>query len=135
MKFRITFFFLTVFSFYSFSQTGNIQGTIIDENGISVPGATVLIQQLNKGSVSDFDGKFTMVNMPEGNYTVLIKYLGYADTNQEVSITAGKTTDFRVKITSQSTELKEIELSGYGFSNQARALNTQKNKQNITNIV
>lgn len=135
MKFRITFFFLTIFSFYSFSQNGNIQGTITDENGISVPGATVLIQQLNKGAVSDFDGNFTMVNIPVGTYAVLIKYLGYADTSQEVSVNAGQTTDFRAKITSQSTELDEIQLTGYGFSNQARALNTQKNKTNITNIV
>ncbi len=135
MKYYITFLLLFTLSLTSFSQTGNIQGTINDENGISVPGATILIENLKKGVVSDFDGKFTMVNIPEGNHTLLIEYLGYADFEQEVTINTSQTTAVNITLLSQNTELDEVEVTGYTLGGQARALNIQKNKQNITNIV
>ena len=135
MKYYITFLLLFTLSLTSFSQTGNIQGTINDENGISVPGATILIEDLKKGVVSDFDGKFTMVNIPEGNHTLLIEYLGYADFEQEVTINTSQTTAVNITLLSQNTELDEVEVTGYTLGGQARALNIQKNKQNITNIV
>ena len=135
MKYYITLLLLFTLSLTSFSQTGNIQGTINDENGISVPGATILIEDLKKGVISDFDGKFTMVNIPEGNHTLLIEYLGYADFEQEVTINTSQTTAVNITLLSQNTELDEVEVTGYTLGGQARALNIQKNKQNITNIV
>jgi TonB-dependent receptor len=135
MKHYFTFLFLTFLSFSGFSQSGNIQGIITDENGITVPGATITIEKLNKGVVSDFDGKFTMVGVPEGTHTLSIKYLGYANFEEEVTVTAAKTTNVNITLTSESTELNEVQVVGYALSGQARALNTQKNKPNITNIV
>ncbi len=135
MKHLFTLLLFISVSFYGFSQSGNLQGIITDDNGITVPGATVMIEELKKAVVSDFDGKFTMVDIPEGTYNLLIKYLGYADFKQEVTVTASQTTELNITLTSKSTELDEIEVVAYGFGSQARALNTQKNKTNITNIV
>ena len=42
-----------------YAQEGIIQGVITDEYGINVPGAAVMIESLNKGAVSNQDGKFT----------------------------------------------------------------------------
>ncbi len=119
----------------SSAQTGNIQGTITDENGISVPGANVVIAALGKGAISDFDGRFTFVNIPEGTYQLKLTYLGYADEDQEVSITSGQTTSVSINLSPKSVELDAVEVTGYGFSSQARALNTQKTNMNITNVV
>mgnify|MGYP000277067323 FL=1 len=71
------------------AQSGNIQGTITDENGIYVPGANVYFESLVKGGISNFDGKFTLVGIPEGSYTLRITYMGYSDVEQEVSVSAG----------------------------------------------
>ena len=135
----LKFLFVTAFTILCFvetnAQNGTIQGIITDDNGISVPGATILIQELKKGAVSDFDGRFTIVNVPEGNYKLLIEYLGYADQEQEVTVNSSETTAVSITLASQSTELDEVEVTGYTLGGQARALNTQKNKQNITNIV
>ncbi len=127
----LTFVFTQVIA----AQTGNIQGTITDENGISVPGANVVIPSLGKGAISDFDGRFTLVNIPEGNYQIKLTYLGYADEEQEVSVTAGETTSVSINLSPKSVELDAVEVTGYGFSSQARALNTQKTNMNITNVV
>ncbi len=117
------------------AQTGNIQGTISDENGIYVPGANVFISSISKGSISDFDGRFTIVNIPEGSYTLEITYLGYAPSSQEVTVTAGQTTAVDLTLSTQNVELEGVEVSAYGLSGQAKALNTQKTNLNITNVV
>ena len=134
-KHYVILFFVFLFSTFGFSQNANIQGVITDVNGISVPGATVLIEQLKKGTVSDFDGKFTIVGIPEGTYELLIKYLGYADYKEKVSLTSSTTIAVNIILTSKNTELNEVQVTAYSIGGQARALNTQKNKTNITNIV
>ena len=135
MKYFYTLLMLLTISFSGYSQSGNIQGTLTDENGISIPGATVLIETLNKGAISDFNGKYTLVDVPEGDYTLLVKYLGYSDVSESVQVKANTTTTLNINLNSENTELETVVLTGYGIGSQARALNTQKNKQNITNIV
>ncbi|AOW22102.1 TonB-dependent receptor [Urechidicola croceus] len=125
---------LIAFFFNGLAQTGNLQGTITDDNGLPVPGATILIKELNKGVVSDFDGDFTMVNIPTGTHNLLIEYLGYADIKQEITINESETTTISITLTSEATELGEVYVTGFS-SGQAKALNTQKNNQNITNVV
>ena len=122
---------------YSFlqAQTGVIKGNIADEAGIYVPGAAVMIPEINKGTTTDFDGNFTLVEIPEGAYTLVVKYLGYKDLNKEVSVTANQTLDIDLVLNSSTTTLETVQLLGEGLSAQARALNAQKNRPNITNIV
>nr|WP_318310623.1 TonB-dependent receptor [Muricauda sp. DH64] len=117
------------------AQSGNIQGTITDENGIYVPGANVYIESLAKGAISNFDGKFTLVGIPEGDYTLRVTYLGYSDVEQAVNVIAGETTPIGITLVSSNMELDEVQVSAYGLSGQSKALNTQKNNMNITNVV
>jgi TonB-dependent receptor len=117
------------------AQTGNIQGTITDENGIYVPGANVYIESLSKGAITDFDGRFTLVGIAAGTYTLNISYLGYADVEQEVTVSGGQTTAVSIVLNPSNVELDEVQVSAYGLSGQAKALNTQKTNLNITNVV
>ncbi|GAA4294605.1 TonB-dependent receptor [Aestuariibaculum suncheonense] len=135
MKHYLVFLMLLGISFSSFSQTGNIQGVITDENGIAVPGATVAVQGFNKGAVTDFDGTYTLVEVREGLQKLIVSFLGYANVENEVTVKANQTVILNITMSSKSTELEEVLVTGYGLGGQARALNTQKNKQNITNIV
>ncbi|MCK0155923.1 TonB-dependent receptor [Cellulophaga sp. F20128] len=135
MKYYFAVLLLISFTVNTLAQSGNIQGVITDDNGITVPGATIVIEQLKKGAITDFNGKFTIVDVPEGTYTLVFQYLGYADFEQEVIVTASKTTTANIILASKSTKLNEVEVYGFALGSQARALNTQKNKQNISNIV
>ncbi|WP_299259631.1 TonB-dependent receptor [uncultured Aquimarina sp.] len=117
------------------AQKGSVKGIITDENGISMPGASVVINSINKATISDFDGKFTLVNIAEGNYTILVKYLGYADLEQKINVSSSRTTFVSLSLNTEGVQLDDVTISGYGNSGQARALNTQKNNINITNVV
>ncbi|MDY8135043.1 TonB-dependent receptor [Aquimarina sp. 2201CG5-10] len=117
------------------AQSGSVKGIITDENGIYMPGASVQINSINKATISDFDGKFTLVNVPEGNHTLKVQYLGFSDTEQQTNVEVSKTTFISIVLKSKSVELDDVTIIGYGNSGQARALNTQKNNINITNVV
>ncbi len=131
--------FVTLFLVFGFAvaqtQTGNIKGTISDENGIYVPGANIYIKTLNKGTISNFDGQFTLVGVPEGTYTLQISYIGYRNVDQKVSVVSGKTASVVVELMPSNYQLDEVEVTAQGLSGQAKALNTQRTNLNITNVV
>ncbi|TXE09570.1 TonB-dependent receptor [Seonamhaeicola algicola] len=133
-KQHVILLFALLFSFLGFSQNGNIQGAIIDEKGLPVPFANILIEADNKGVISDADGKFLFVNVSEGNKTIKVMYLGYADTETQVEVQAGKTVSVTIFIRTKALELENVVINSYN-NGQAKALNAQKNKQNITNVV
>ena len=117
------------------AQLGNIQGEIADENGINVPGATIMISSLKKGAISDFDGHFYLVDIPTGTYTLQISYLGYENVEQEITVAANKTATASIFISPKTLELEGVEVVSYGLGSQSKALNTQKTNVNITNVV
>ena len=50
---------------------GRITGIVVDEVEDSpLTGATILIQELKRGEVADFDGKFSFQDLPEATYAV-----------------------------------------------------------------
>ena len=126
--------FTLLFSLTSIGQNGNIQGKIIDEEGLPIPFGNLIIETLNKGAISDEDGKFLFVDIPPGKQTIKVTYIGYADSEIEVNVEAEKTVSVVIYIKAKALELDNVIITGYN-SSQAKALNAQKNKQNITNVV
>ncbi len=133
-RFVLLFFAFLITSFV-FARNGNIQGVITDDNGIVIPGATISIQSINKGTVSDFDGKFTFVNIPEGSYTLKVEYLGFSPIEKIINIVADKTSSTSIVLEPINVQLDDVKIVVNGISGQAKALNTQKNNMNITNVV
>ncbi len=126
--------FIAMISFLTFAQKGNIQGVVIDNDGLQVPFSNILIESLNKGTYSDVDGNFLLQEVPVGNQTITVKYLGYEDAKMDVLVQDGKTSAITITIKSKALALDDIVINGFN-SGQAKALNSQKNKQNITNVV
>jgi len=60
-----------------------ISGTVTDENNQPLPGATVVVQGTNRGTSTDFDGKY-QINASQGE-TLVFSYVGYASQSLAVS--------------------------------------------------
>lgn len=119
----------------AFSQ-GIIRGRLLDEQGLSLPGANiVLAEQPSVGTISDIDGNFTLTRVPAGDYTVKISYIGYATLEEKVTVRDGETTTLKVRMQPGVMVGDEILVLGDRLKGQAKALNQQKNNTNITNIV
>lgn len=76
--------------------SGTIQGTVTDEQGAVVQGASVearnVATNFSRTFVTDSDGRFTLLAMPPGRYVVSVTKDGFAKLNQEnVDVTVGRT--------------------------------------------
>jgi TonB-linked SusC/RagA family outer membrane protein len=92
-----------------FAQTGGkIEGTVLDEKGVGLPGVSVKLKGTTYGTVSDINGKYT-INADKG--TVLVfSFVSY--TSKEVTIADQKTVN--VTLQPSTSDLSEVVVVGYG---------------------
>ena len=90
------------------AQQKVISGTVVDNLGLPVPGANVIIKGTNTGVQTDFDGNFTIKASPTS--ILIFSYIGIKDT----AILVGDQTKIRVILESDSEALDEIIVVGYG---------------------
>jgi len=105
-NFILTFFCLS-FAFTAMAQTV-VTGNVVDNKGETVIGATVLEEGTTNGTITDFDGNFSLtVSSP--NATLNISSFSYQTQNVALN---GRTT---IKVTlSEETLLQEVVAIGYG---------------------
>ena len=90
------------------NPSSSISGTVLDEKGEPLVGATVKLEKGKGGTATDVDGRFTI---PAAKSTsVVISYVGYR--NARLSLTPGKTATIKLEPT--SGELDELVVIGYG---------------------
>ena len=87
-----------------YAQT-EVTGTVVDETGEGVIGATVMEKGTSNGTVTDFDGNFTL--QVEAGKTLVISYIGYDDI--EVAAAPG----MKVEMKESTSELTEVVVTGY----------------------
>ena len=89
--------------------SGNtIQGVVTDANGEPIIGANIMIEGTTTGTITDFDGRFTL-DVPE-NATLQISYIGFVSQNVKVN---GRK-DITVKLVEDAKTLDEVVVVGYG---------------------
>lgn len=90
-------------------QAKTVKGTVVDETGEPVIGASVMVKGTSVGCATDLDGNFTLQNIkPE--QTLTISYIGY--TAQTIAI--GQQTNFNVVLKPDNKVLNEVVVVGYG---------------------
>jgi iron complex outermembrane recepter protein len=73
-----------VFTNYFFSQS-KITGTVTDSNKNSISGAIVSIPEIHKETRTDTEGKFSITNLPKGNFKISISYVGYETLSENIT--------------------------------------------------
>ena len=89
-------------------QTNTVTGQVVDETGETVIGASVVVEGTTNGTITDFDGKFTL-NVPKGK-KIVVSFVGYA--SQTIAVQPGKT--IKVILKEDSKMLDEVVVVGYG---------------------
>ncbi len=118
------------------AQTGVISGKIIDaSNQFSLPGATIKIENSNRHTISNQNGSYEFLSLPEGTYTVYVDYIGYTSKPQQVIVTENKASSANFQLEAKLHELEEVVVVGDFLRGQANALNQQKTNPNITNNI
>lgn len=89
----------------TFAQQKTISGTVSDENGLPLIGATIIISGTSTGTTTDFDGKY-MLNANTGA-VLNFSYVGYSDQN----ITVGDSNTINTTLKPDNT-LDEVVVTG-----------------------
>ncbi|MBW2937989.1 TonB-dependent receptor [Aureisphaera sp. CAU 1614] len=109
MKNIYSLFGLLFISQLTFSQA-TLEGSIVDENNQSVL-ATVYLPQIEKGAVSDVNGKYLVTQIPNGNYTVIISALGYETLSFKLSFLKNETIAKHIVLKERAVEMEEVIIS------------------------
>lgn len=94
-------------------QKGNtVQGTVVDQNGEPVIGATVRVKGSKAGTVTDLDGKFTLTN---ADGPIEISYIGY----KTQIIKNAKGNNVHISLQEDANALEDVVVVGYGQQKKA----------------
>ena len=114
---------------------GLISGRIVDSSSLSLPGATIEIKALSKKTVSDETGKYKLLGVPNGSYTIAISYIGFQTEKKEVVISNGNAVQLDVVMSAESSiHLQSVVVTGSTGAS-LKALNLQKNSNRIVNVI
>ncbi|GGH15775.1 TonB-dependent receptor [Sphingobacterium alkalisoli] len=111
-----------------FGQTGKITGKIKDESNNSPLANASIVSSLQKVSASsDFEGDYSL-ELPEGSYSIVVRYVGYeAKEIKDIAVRSGKVTELDITLLPESDVLDEVVVSVSARKNtEASILNMQK---------
>ena len=114
-------------------RNGAISGRVIDHVQQTLPGASIYIEKLQTGVISDINGFYTLPNLAPGTYTIKVTYVGYTPVETKLSVKEGKTLEYNI-VMNEGMELQQIEVKG-AFQGQKKAVNMQKNAMGVKNVV
>lgn len=111
-KLQATLLLLLITVSITYAQTGTLSGTVTDaETGETIPGANILITELERSAPSDMDGHYEIMDIPMGVYTVNVSFVGYQTFAESFHIRENETTILDVELTVGAIRLEELVVS------------------------
>jgi len=101
---------LILFTGFLFSSNGKLTGTITQKSdNAPAVGVNIMITDTYLGAASGQDGRFVILNIPPGTYTVRVDAIGFAPVVlQNVRITTSQTTEINIKLDESVVEGQEV---------------------------
>lgn len=100
----------------SFAQQKTVTGTVADEGGTPLLGATVLVVDSNRGASTDFDGNFSIQATPQE--TIEVSYIGY----ETKTFVVGSQNNYNVTLAVGGDVLDDVIVIGYGSGRKVNAM-------------
>lgn len=122
-------------------ESGTISGKVVDEKGDPLPGASIVIKELNKIVQSNPDGTFK-VDVPAGTYNVQVSFISYTTVVLgKIVVKRSENTPLNVTLKGETGSLNEVLVVGFGTQKRENATGsvdqiTSKSLENrpITNL-
>lgn len=105
------FFLVTAFPLFA-SHNGSINGQLTEqESGLELAGATIRLDPGGIYTTTNALGFFTFNNLPSGNYTLTVSYIGFETKNMaEISVRDSETTTLRINLSPAPINLQDVEI-------------------------
>ena len=122
--------FLSFMALSISAQTVTISGTVTDDTGFEVIGATItIVGNASYGTVTDTDGKYTLPNVP-ANASLQFSYVGM---KTQIIPVNGRTT-INVVLVTDTEILEEVVVTGYGGVQKAKTMTASASSVNVSQL-
>ena len=101
---------------FTFAQEKRVGGTVIDQDGIPLPGVNILVEGTTNGTQTDFDGNYA-INAAEGQ-ALLFTYIGQRTERRVV----GTSNTINVQMQEDAQALEEVIVTAQGIEREERSL-------------
>lgn len=82
-----------------------------DQNGEAIPFANIILEGTSFGSSSDLNGFFLFNKIPDGTYTLWVRYVGYEDYRQQVTLKGKSVATLTIHLKPTATMLKAVDIT------------------------
>lgn len=109
---RILFGFLALFIINTAGNAQNIlTGKVTSKKDNEPILATIYIPPLGKGTDADFNGDYTLSDIPNGTYEVIFSALGYSTSSKKINFANGTTLHINMELVESAVEMNEVIVS------------------------
>ncbi|WP_261511205.1 TonB-dependent receptor [Chryseobacterium paludis] len=122
---------------FAIAQT-SVHGVVVDNQG-NLPNALIYLENKAEKITSNTDGSFTLSNIPDGSYRLVVEYTGYENAYLDFTIADKKPIDFGpIKIGEKKIKensIQEVVVASVYKASQARAITMKRNSNTITEVL
>lgn len=105
----------------AFSQV-TVSGRVTDQaTGDILPGANVVLLELNRGASTDANGEFTIALVPEGTYTMVASFIGYKERRTRITVGSSNLTQ-NITLEPDLLGLDELVVTAFGIERDRKSL-------------
>lgn len=127
---KIIFSLLFLLTAVSVMGQNTIKGVLIDDDkGEAIPFAQVFLEGTNHWSSTDINGYFVITKIPDGNYVIKVKYIGYQEYSEPITLKK-QTVTKKINLKRVTMKLKDVVITGNKI--EERKMQTQVSVEKIT---
>lgn len=97
----------------AWAQEGTLVGTVTGQDGDVLPGATVQVVDLNMGTATNEEGRYRIPDVPTGEQTVRVSFVGFDAEERTINVPEGGTVRANFELQSSTAQLGEVTVSAY----------------------
>jgi outer membrane receptor protein involved in Fe transport len=129
--------FISLFSTLVFGQKATLKGRITDkETGGPIAGAVIRFDEHKDAVTSNTNGEYVLSNITPGQYKLKVKSVGYNELEQKITFTATQVLVLNLSLDPKSESLNTVNIYGkLDKESESAAISSEKNANNITNVV
>jgi outer membrane receptor for monomeric catechols len=127
---------MVAFGLPAFAQEhkGTITGTVKDSGNSALQGALVELLPLGRKVVTDNQGQFRITDVPAGEYTLSVSYVGLAVSNVPVVVQAGQEVNANA-VLQVASQVDQVIVSAERLQGEAEAINIERTAENIVQVL
>lgn len=118
VKQQVLVYLLVLLAHFSNAQSSDVKGYIQTSDGKPAASVNIQLKEIKKGVVSNEDGTYVIPNVPQGNYTLIVSFVGLQTQQKNITVPPTASQDYNFTLVENQNELKEVIVTSIRNSNE-----------------